>query len=108
MPYIRPVRNPLRTLPVRMYRGPIRNRLPGLGQVDTTTAAMNLPTLNPLLTPGSSQNIASQIMAESLNPNLPAATATGGLTDWLNTNASTMLWIAGVSIGVLIIARMGR
>lgn len=109
MSYMRPVRNPLRTLPVRMYRGPMRNRLPGLGQVDTTTAAaMNLPVLNPLLIPGSSQNIASQIMGESLNPNLPMGTTSGGLTDWLNTNASTMLWIAGVSIGVLIIARVGR
>lgn len=102
MAYIRPVRNPLRRLPVRMYRGPMRNRLPGLGQVDTTQAALSLPVLNPVLIPGSPQNIASQI-------NIPAPTTSGSsLTDWLNANASTLLWVGGVAIGVLIIASMGR
>jgi hypothetical protein len=32
----------------------------------------------------------------------------GSMTDWLNANSKTLLWIAGISAGVLVLSRMGR
>lgn len=106
MPYLRPRRNPLRTLPVQAYRGVFRNPLPGLagvrrglgdGPIDIGTSA------TVLVTP--STTTITPTGGAPVTVNTPGS---GGLTDWLNANSTTLLWIAGVGAGVMILSRLGR
>lgn len=108
MGYIPAVRNPLRGLPIRQYQGPFKNRLPGLGDVFGPPMAVtgDLPLTGPYTNPSPLTGAQLGIAAAAVSPNLPASF--GSLTDWLNTNSSTMAWIAGIGLGVLFLARMGR
>ncbi len=117
--YICPRRNPFRRSPVRIYRGTLRNPLPGLaglGQADSgtldgglspdlLTQLQGLPYGTPYTqTPFVQTELA--LSGAAMNPNLP--TGATSITDFLNTNASTMLWIGGIAIGVLLISQMAR
>jgi hypothetical protein len=122
MAYMPPVRNPLRRLPVRAYRSPIPSRLPGLGQVGTPGGCpgspgcpgnvqpidiYNLPLIGPYTNPSPMTAAQLGIAASGLNPALAKA-GPFNFTDWLNTNSSTVLWISGVALSVLLISRMAR
>lgn len=116
MAYICARRNPLRRSPIRTYRGTLPNPLPGLaglGQTtdtgaispDLLTQLQNLPYGTPeTQTPFATAELA--LAGAAMNPNLPSGST--GLTDWLNTNASTALWIGGIAVGVLLIAQLSR
>ena len=108
MAYIRPMRNRLRSLPVRQYQGPLPTRLLGLGQLNCpgdpgcpgnpidigTSAVVNVtPTGSTITTPQGVQVFAA-----------PG----GSLTDWLNQNSSTVLWIGGIALAVLLLSRVAR
>ena len=99
MAYLPPVRNPLRRLPIRQYQGPFQNRLPGLGQapIDIGTSAVVdvTPTTTTITTP---QGVST----------VPTTNATGGFTDWLNQNSSTVLWIAGIAVAVMVFSRLTK
>ena len=101
MAYVRPVRNPLQRLPVRAYRSPLRSRLPGMGDapIDIGTSA----TVD--VTP-SGATVTGQGASAGYTATTPAPST--GITDWLNQNSSTLLWIGGVSIAVLLFSRMAR
>lgn len=114
MAYICPRPNPFRRSPVQTYRGTLRNPLPGLaglGQTDTSgispdllSQLQGLPmTIPETQTPFVQTELA--LSGAAMNPNLASGS---GLTDWLNTNASTALWIGGIAVGVLLIAQMTR
>ena len=117
MSYIPAVRNPLRQLPIRQYLGPFRNPLPGLGDVfgAAPSVTSDLPLTGPYTNPSSANPSPSSaltgaqlgIATAGLNPNLtPASSQT--LTDWLNTNSSTLAWIGGIGLGVLFLSRATR
>jgi len=100
------------------YVRPVRNRLPGLRgirrgfgdlncpgdpgcpgnpiPIGQTAAVTVTPTTTTIVTPQGTQTV-------------PTANASaGGFSDWLNQNSSTVLWIAGVGLGVLLLSRMAR
>lgn len=120
MAYVTPARtNPLRRLPVRSYRSPIASRLPGLGQVGTPGGCPGAPgcpgyqvTLEDLqnlpMVSGPAQSPTSQVLlalsAAQMNPNIGPAGAT--FTDWMNSNAKAAVWIAGIAVGALLIAKL--
>lgn len=115
MAYVNPRRNPLRRVPIRGYYGPLPSRLPGLGQVGTPGGCPGSPgcpgyqvTLEdlqnlPLVTPSPTTQVAITLAAAQQNPNLPGG---GTFTDWLNANAKTAVWIAGIAVGILLISRV--
>ena len=118
MSYIPAVRNPLRQLPIRQYLGPFRNPLPGLGDVfgPAPDVMSDLPLTGPYTNPSSSNPLPSSaltgaqlgIAAAASNPNLPAPSTSQTVTNWLNTNSSTLAWVAGIGLAVLFLGRMGR
>jgi hypothetical protein len=97
--YVTPVKNRLRTLPVRQYQGPFPTRLPGLGAIDIGTSA----TVD--VTPAG-----ATVMGEGASAGYQQTSAapSPSFTDWLNQNSSTVLWIGGIGLGVLLLARMAR
>lgn len=110
MAYIAPRRNPLRRSPVRSYTGPLRNPLPGLAGIrrglgDDGSSPIDI---------GTSASVTVTPTTTTITPTggAPVSVATPGqttgLTDWLNSNSGTLLWIAGITAGVLILSRMGR
>lgn len=110
MAYITPRRNPLRRLPVRAYAGPFRSPLPGLaglrrGLGDDGTGPIDI---------GTSASVTVTPTTTTITPTGggPVTVATPGQisspSDWLNANSSTLLWIAGITAGVLLLSRMGR
>lgn len=116
MAYRRPTRNILRTLPVQQLRSPLPGtRLPGLGDLNCpgdpgcpgNLDTSNLPLIGPYTNPSPTTNAQLALAASGLNPDLSVA-PTGSITDWLNTNASTVLWIGGVAVGLLILSKVVR
>lgn len=107
--YVRPVKNRLRTLPVRQYQGPFRNRLPGLGQVfgPPQDVMSDLPLTGPYTNPSALTGAQLGIAAAALNPNLATAESSS-ITGWLNQNASTLTWVAGITAGILLLSRVVR
>lgn len=133
MSYIPAVINPLRRLPIRQYQGPLRNRLPGLGNVfgpplaccpDASSQAagatpdgaacdpncMTAVVSNPEQVAAYVASLQKQVNQQTpqQSPVAPVAGQAKSLTDWLNQNSSTVLWIAGIGLGVLFLSRLTR
>lgn len=118
MAYVPPFRNPLRRLPIRQYQGPLRNRLPGLGDCpgdpgcpgNPTPAPdiFNLPLTGPYTNPSPVTSAQLGIAASAQNPNLPGPSVTQTFTTWLNANSSTALWVGGIALAVLMLSRVAR
>ena len=122
MAYISPIRNPLRRLPIRQYQGPFRNRLPGLGDAPTdpatglpcaagtgTDLVPCIPSIGTsagvTVTPNTT-TVTGQGASAGYQQSTPAAQPS--FTDWLNTNSSTVLWIAGIGLGVMFLSRLTK
>lgn len=100
-----------------MYVRPVRNRLPGLRGYRWRRG---LGTIAPVITPGGPVDIGTSAVV-TVTPTTTTITPTGGtpvtvptpgdsggLTDWLNSNSSTLLWVGGIGLGVLLLARLAR
>lgn len=96
MAYRFPTRNPLRRLPVRQYQGPFGNPLPGLGVIDIgTSATVDVTPTTTTITPTGGQPVT-------------VGTPQPSISDYLNANSSTLLWVAGIGLGVLFLARLTK
>lgn len=109
MAYIQPRRNPLRRSPVRIYTGPFRSPLPGMAGIrrglgDDGTSPIDIGTsASVTVTPTQ-----TTITPTGGTPVTVATPGSGGVTNWLNSNSSTLLWIGGVAAAVMLLSRMGR
>lgn len=93
MAYTRPMRNPLR----RSLTGYRR----GLGDtpidIGTSATVDVTPTGTAVIGQGASAGYSA------ITP-----TGSGSLTDWLNQNSSTLLWVGGIAIGVLFLSKVAK
>lgn len=93
-----------------MYRPATRNPLPGLrgyrrGLGDDGTTPVDIGTSATVTVTPSSTTISP---TGGTPITVPTATGTGSLTDWLNANSSTVLWVGGIAIGLLLLSKMTR
>lgn len=79
----------------------MRNRLPGLGDAPIDIGTSATVDVTPLGTTVTGQGASAGYTAASPAPS-------GGFTDWLNANSSTVLWIAGIGLGVLFLSKVTR
>jgi hypothetical protein len=85
-----------------MYVRPSRNRLPGLrgmGAIDIGPSASVEVTPEGATVTGQGASAGYQQTTTTPPPSI---------TDFLNQNSSTLLWIAGIGIGVMFLARIAR
>lgn len=140
MAYVHPVRNRLRSLPVRQYQSPLPSKLPGLAGLRGLGQALNVATVDaagnewdangnflgnvnfqttvPVPVPSTTTLSPSVTGTISTTPGValtnppggpyPVGTSAASLTSWLNTNSSTVLWIGGIALAVLLLSRLGR
>ena len=103
MAYAIPRSNPLGRSPIRTYLGPLPSRLPGLGQVGTAGGCPGSPGCPGYVAPVPSVSDTSVGTVYYLPASAPSGST---FTDWLNQNASTVVWIGGIAVGVLLLSRL--
>ena len=92
-----------------MYARPMRNRLPGLrgyrgmGDAPSDIGTSATVAVTPAGATVTGQG-ASAGYQESFYPTNPPTS----ITDFLNQNSSTLLWIAGIGLGVMFLSRIAR